>query len=192
MPVDPHITELGVQLADVGVRNSVASVSGRIKSVKSKKQDAETINALSEIVNDLLADRNDLVQIARGYEQILDAQRISEENITYITENILPIIRRLAAASGDPEADKMIDFLQPILSVETITVLQLIGFNFKEAIGEPLTKLLARFISSKTPASSADASEANKLHLQLQIASAELAKDEAAYDRFRKLWGTSD
>lgn len=69
MALDPQVTEPGVRLADVGVRNTVAAVSGRIMAAKAKRQDAETINVLTEIVNDLLADKNDLVQIARGYEQ---------------------------------------------------------------------------------------------------------------------------
>lgn len=188
MALDPQVTALGVQLADVAVRNTVAAVSGRIKTAKAKKQDAETINALTEIVNDLLADRNDLVQIARGYEQVLDAQRISEEDITYITQSIVPIIKKLAAVGGDGEIDQMIDLLIPILSVETITVLQLLGFNFKKAIGEPLTDLVSQLIGSKAPASPDTAAQAHRLGLELQIAATSLAQDEAAYERFRRLW----
>lgn len=187
MALDPQVTELGVQLADLGVRNTVAAVSGRIKTAKAKKQDAETINVLTEIVNDLLADRNDLVRIARGYEQVLDAQRISEEEITYITESIVPIIHKLAEAGGN-DVDQVIDLVKPILSVETVTVLQLLGFNFKKAIGEPLTALVAQLIGSRTPASPDAAAQAQRLSLELQIASASLAQDEEAYDRFKSLW----
>ncbi len=187
MTVDPQINALGVQLADVGVRNTVAAVTGRIKAAKAKKEDAETINTLTEIVNDLLADKNDLVQIARGYEQILDAQRISEADIAYITDSVLPIIRTFADA-GDNDTDQMIELLQPILSVETITVLQLLGFNFKQAIGEPLTALVAQLIGSKMPASLDAAAQAQRLSLELQLATTSLAQDEAAYERFRSLW----
>lgn len=190
MALDPQVTELGVQLADVGVRNTVAAVSGRIKAAKAKKQDAETINTLTEIVNDLLADRNDLVQIARGYEQVLDAQRISEGDITYITESIVPIIKKVAEAGGN-DTDQMIDLLNPILSVETITVLQLLGFNFKKAIGEPLTTLVAQLIGSKTPGSPDAAAHAQRLGLELQLATASLSQDEEAYERFRTLWSQS-
>jgi hypothetical protein len=188
MPLDPQVTELGVQLADVAVRNSVAAVSDRIKASRARKQDAETINELMEIVNDLLADRNDLVQIARGYEQVLDAQRISESEITYITQSIVPIIKKLAEAGGADDADKMIDLLQPILSVETITVLQLLGFSFKKAVGEPLTALVAQLIATRTPASADDAIHAQRLNLELQLAAASLAQDPEAYERFRALW----
>jgi hypothetical protein len=186
--LDPEVAELGVQLANVGVRNTVAAVADRIKAAKAKKQDAETINTLTEIVNELLADKNDVVQIARGYEQVLDAQRISEEDITYITESILPILKKLAEAGSDDDTDQMIDLLTPILSVETITVLQLLGFNFKRAIGEPLTTLVAQLIGSKAPTSPDAAAHSQRLGLELQLATASLAQDQEAYDRFRSLW----
>lgn len=55
----------------------------------------------------------------------------------------MPVLERLVAESGDETAvQKMMDLLQPVLSVETLTVLQLVGFNFKRAIGEPLTEVL--------------------------------------------------
>lgn len=154
MSLDPQVTQLGGQLAEVVVRNTVAGVSDRIRAAKARKKDHETINVLDEIVNDLLADKNDLVQIARGYEQVLDAQRISQDEITYITDSIIPIIQTLASASTDSNPDgpkAIIDLLKPILSVETITVLQLLGFNFKRAIGEPLTDLVAQLIATKAP-----------------------------------------
>ena len=188
MALDPQVTELGVQLADVGVRNTVAAVSARIKAAKAKKQDAETINTLTEIVNDLLADRNDLVQIARGYEQVLDAQRISEDEIAYITESIIPIVKTLAEAGGNEDTEKMLELLEPDLSVETVTILQLIGFNFKKAIGEPLTALLAALIQSKMPPSTDAGVEAQRASLELQRATVDLALNEEAYDRFRRLW----
>jgi hypothetical protein len=43
----------------------------------------------------------------------------------------------------------MMEIIKPLLSVETLTVLQLLGFNFKQAIGEPLTELVAGLIAAK-------------------------------------------
>jgi hypothetical protein len=188
MTLDPQITQLGVQLADVGVRNTVAGVSDRVRTAKARRQDQETINVLDEIINDLLADKNDLVQIARGYEQVLDAQRISQDEISYITECIIPVIKALAAAGDDAEsADAIIDLLKPVLSVETITVLQLLGFNFKQAIGEPLTELVGRFIRSKAPMDAATQLDAFRAKQQREAAVAQIAKDPQAVRRFKEL-----
>lgn len=153
--VDPTLADLGVQLANVGVRTSVAGVLDRIRTAKAKRQDQDTINVLEEIINELLADRSELVQIARGYEQVLEAQQISDEEITYITDSIIPIIETLASGADEPgtasSTTATIELLKPILSVETITVLQLLGFNFKKAIGEPLTDVVSQFVSSVAP-----------------------------------------
>lgn len=51
----------------------------------------------------------------------------------------------------DPETQKYLDVLEKLLSVETVTVLQLLGFNFRQAIGEPLTQLVRRLIASRAP-----------------------------------------
>ena len=43
--------------------------------------------------------------------------------------------------------------IKSLLSVETLTIMQLLGFNYKRAIGEPLTLLLQKTIESKINAS---------------------------------------
>jgi hypothetical protein len=92
-----------------------------------------------------------LVRIANAYEDELVAQRLTADDITYISENLVPILKQLAA-STTPEAvraDAALEALRTLLSVETVTVLQLVGFNFRRAIGEPLTDLVAGFISAR-------------------------------------------
>ena len=47
------------------------------------------------------------------------------------------------------EINQIIDVLKPLLSIETFTILQLLGFNFREAIGIPLTKLVNKSIDKE-------------------------------------------
>lgn len=141
--MDPELTQLSLQLANTAVRNSATSVAERINVARTRKRDQETIAELEEIVNELVADKAELVRIAQSYEEEFVAQRLSPENVEYIIGSIVPVLKRLAAEGGDEAAvQKMMDLLQPVLSVETLTVLQLVGFNFKRAIGEPLTEVL--------------------------------------------------
>lgn len=80
--------------------------------------------------------------------------KISKEDVNYITENIVPIFSDFLESdliSNDEninkdEINQIIDVLKPLLSIETFTILQLLGFNFREAIGIPLTKLVNRAI----------------------------------------------
>lgn len=141
--MDPELTQLSLQLANTAVRNSASSVAERITSARTRKKDQETIAELEDIVNELVADKAELVRIAQAYEEEFVAQRLSPENVEYIIGTIVPVLERLVAESGNEAAvQKVMDLLRPMLSVETLTVLQLVGFNFKRAIGEPLTEVL--------------------------------------------------
>lgn len=141
--MDPELTALGLQLANTAVRNSATAVAERISAARTRKRDQETIAELEEIVNELVADKAELIRIAQAYEEEFVTQRLSPENVEYIIRTVVPVLERLMAESGDEATvQKMMELLQPILSVETLTVLQLVGFNFKRAIGEPLTEVL--------------------------------------------------
>lgn len=140
------LVETAVRLAEVTVRNTAEGISTRIRAKKETKNDKETINALDEIINDLIADKNELAM-----------QTISDEDIEYITTNIIPVISVLMEqnTSGNKNPESMINSFCTIFSVETIKILQLIGFNYKEAIGMPLTELVKFWIESNTKKNSA-------------------------------------
>lgn len=158
MNIDPHTTQeiadLSLRLGDTVARNTVSAIGDRIKAIKAKRDQRETIQELEEIIYDLIDDKNELKSIIEAYKEKFVAQRISQENIEYITNNLIPVLKELIEASSDENnaaaanMDKTLDVLTSVLSVETLTVLQLVGFNFKQAIGEPLTLLLQKFITS--------------------------------------------
>ena len=68
------------------------------------------------------------------------------------------------------------------MSVETLTIMQLLGFNYKKAIGEPLTLLLQKTIESKIPVDST-------LNSKWALAMANIALDKEATKRYYKLIG---
>ena len=198
MNVDPHvaqqIADLGVRLGDTVVRNTAGAIAERIQTAKAKRSDKETINELEEIVNSLIADKNELVQIAEAYKQEFVAQQISEDDIEYITTSFIPVLKELIehTSSGENSAvaanmEKAIDSLVPLFSVEMLTVLQLVGFNFKKAIGEPLTMLLQNFITSKVPADPQSTLELNKLALTYNTEALKVAQDKDASERWEQM-----
>ncbi len=194
MDLDPQMAELGVRLGEASVRNAASVVVDRIGKTKAKKKDQETINELEEIVNSLLADKSELIQIARAYEQELVAQTISKSDIEYITTRLIPILKdfleQSATAQGQSvqQVQEMVDLLSPILSIETVTILQLIGFNFKRAIGEPLTMLVSRLITSRVQTDH----EMQRLAAEREIAYVEVARDEDAYNRLMRMVGREE
>ena len=74
-----------------------------------------------------------------------------------------------------------------LLSVEMLTVLQLVGFNFKQAIGEPLTLLLQRLITSQTPTNRQSELEQQKLVLAFNVELAKIAQNQDATERWERL-----
>src|SRR6266699_5232548 len=194
MNVDPQIAALGIRLGEAVLRNTVSAISNKIQTVKAKKNDKETINELEEIINELQADKIELTQIAQAYEQEFVAQQISQEEIEYITKSFIPVLKKLIeqTSSGENSAaaaniENAIDVLTPLLSVEMLTVLQLVGFNFKKAIGEPLTLMLQNAIASRTPVDPQSELEYNKLVMTFNIELLKVAQDKEASDRWERL-----
>jgi hypothetical protein len=150
--VDPEFVALGSQLAEVASRSAASAVAERIRVVKARKDDRETIRLLEELVNDLVDDKAELTRIALAYQQEVAAKQLSPADIQYIAANLRPLLRQLGAvsSSGDVRAaEAMLDAIQPLLSEETLTIVQLVGFNVREAIGEPMTALVRDLISNK-------------------------------------------
>lgn len=173
-------------MAELAIRNTAGAVTTRIRAVRKGKQQEEVVNELAEIINELLDDRNQLIGVARGLEEALVVQRITDDEINYITERIIPTIEQLADSSGDPNAREFIEPLKSLLSVETMTILQLVGFNFKAAIGEPLTQLVQRLILSRVPVHDSSAT-LGVLAARREVAYLEIVKDPEAYSRLRDL-----
>ena len=155
---------------------------------KAGKRDKETIAALEDIISELLADKSELVRIAQAFDDELVAQRLSSEDVDFITQNLLPLFRQLIDASGQEVVDAQImDALKSILSVETLTIMQLIGFNYREAIGRPLTALVAASITSRMPHDQAQSLDLQRAMIERDFALAELAGDADAWARFVEL-----
>lgn len=148
MDISNPAIELTSRLIEVSVKNTAQIIYNRITLAKQKSNDKETINALAEIINDLIADKNELIQITTCYEQEFVAQKISDDDIIYITKELIPLITSLIPEEQQKSVE--IETIRKILSSETLKILQLFGFNYKEAIGIPLTNLLAQVIKNQT------------------------------------------
>jgi hypothetical protein len=194
MNIDPQLVDLGIRLSEAGARNTVSAIFDKIRAARAKKGVQETVNELEEIINDLISDKNELVQIAQAYKQELVAQQISKKDIEYITEKFIPILKNLLKQTssvgnvgGITDIEKTIDSLTPLLSVEMLTVLQLVGFNFKQAIGEPLTLWLQKLITSKIPTDPQSNLEYNKLAVMLSTEALKVVQDKDTSERLEQL-----
>ncbi len=191
MNVDPEVAELTVRLGEIAARSSVTSIRTRIAATKAARRDQETIEVLDEIVDELIRDRSEILGIAQAFEDQLVAERISDEDIEFITTELAPRIEQLARLAGQTPPEKIQELrevIDALVTQETVKILQLLGFNFREAIGRPLTELVARRIA--TAGSAMPAQETlQRLGLENQMTLGQLSLDPAAYERFMALIG---
>jgi len=187
MDMSPEVLQAGVNLAESMTRNSGTMIWNKIRAVRESGRHEESIAALEEIINDLLADKQELVSIAKSYQSELVSQQLTAGDVQYIVGTLFPLVKQIVEASSDGNTKRLeqLEAMKPFLSVETVNVLQLLGFNFRKAIGEPLTALCEGLILAQVDRSR----EIQLEQLKNQQALVSLALDEAAYNRFVTLMG---
>lgn len=186
--MDPEMMQMTARLAELAVRNSASAVFEKIKTSKAKKSDTETIAELTDIIKELIDEKQELELISQAFERELATQKLSENDIKFVGETVLPVIKEFASKGEDDNQDLLqsIDMIEPLISQNTLQVLQILGFNFKKAIGEPFTELLRKKIQSLHVESSES----------LIISTAErdtefykVLQDSEAFDRLRQMSG---
>ncbi|WP_273947073.1 hypothetical protein [Leuconostoc mesenteroides] len=99
----------------------------------------------------MLDNKNKLELTARNYKERLEQVTISDSDIESLHNTVsivLKIIKPLSQ-SGEQEDEKSIDIVLDLLNSDTLKTLQLLGYNYKKAIGEPLTQITAEFLKAK-------------------------------------------
>lgn len=165
LSIDPNVgaamVNLASSLSSLVLKGTATAVHGKIESIKNEKNIDTVRNTYNEIVNQLLEEREDAVRIAQTYKQELEKVVISDEDIEYLQQTIskfLDIVNALQLISvlGDtPEKQakakagiKAIEGVKTLISKDVLKTMQLLGFNYKAAFGEPLTQLCASAILS--------------------------------------------
>ncbi|MCZ0872757.1 hypothetical protein [Peribacillus sp. AS_2] len=138
--------------------NTASVVFQKVGAAKANRDKDKTIQELEQIINELINEKSELIRISNALEDELITKKISSEDIDYISKELLPILEAFLNSANTDSTSKegqmntleLINLLQPLLSKETFNILQALGFNFKEAIGEPLTILVKNLISGNS------------------------------------------
>jgi hypothetical protein len=139
--MDPVLQQAGVDLAALAAKNTASSIFDRVRAARARRETDETVSELEAIVNDLIADKLELQRLAEVYREAVAAQTISDDDLAFIAENLVPILNSL----GVPDIDQF----QPLLSSEFLRIAQALGFSFKQALGQPLTEVAAAQIAAR-------------------------------------------
>ena len=141
------LSDLSTSLTALSVKGTVSAVSTKIKAIQTKKDVEAVRNSYDEIVNELLSEREEAVRIAQVYKSELDRYQISDEDIKHLhatVERVLEILSTFSPATNVAGLDQFKD----LISIDTLKAMQLLGFNYRKAIGEPLTELCATKIAA--------------------------------------------
>lgn len=157
------LVEMGVSLTELAVKGTASAVTKKIRAVKDIKDAEKLRTTYDALINEVLQEREEAVRIAQAYKSELERIVISDEDIEHLhntVSNILEIFKNIQLAGVDPQdtlgvmrVQKQIETMEQVknlISVDTLKTMQLRGFNYKAAIGEPLTQICSRAILSLT------------------------------------------
>lgn len=143
------LEELAKSLSLLSTKGTVTATEAKIKAIQVEKDIEKIRNQYDEIINELIAERAEAIRIAQVYKNEMERYVISDSDIEHLhntVELVLDIIKEMS-----PDTDvAMYQQLKELICVDVLKAIQLLGFNYKEAIGEPLTQLCANAILNKT------------------------------------------
>ena len=191
-----ELLSLGASLAELAVKGTATAVSSKIRAIKEEKSIDKIRNTYDEIINELLNEREEAVRIAQAYKSELEKVVISDEDIQHLhntVSRILEIVKNTQIAAAEKTSPETVETvksqvesyekIKELISVDTLKTMQLIGFNYKSAIGEPLTLMLKNFILSKV-------TEPDALKFIEKIVTPEMVeilKNKIAFENFKNI-----
>ena len=132
------LVDAGVSLAELAVKGTASAVNKKIRAVRT---------TYDSLINEVLQEREEAVRIAQAYKAELDRIIISDEDIDHLHATVSKVLDIIRVFSPSTPVNSF-EAVKELISVDTLKTMQLLGFNYKAAIGEPLTILCANAISS--------------------------------------------
>lgn len=108
MDIDPNVATMFARLTEIGLSSSMAAVYTKVQAIKAQKLTQQSVNELSDMIDTLVSDREELNGIAQTLKAELVAQRITDQEIQYIIDTVIPRLKKLVGQMGetDPAAAK--------------------------------------------------------------------------------------
>lgn len=142
------MAEWGASLASLVIKGTASAVNTKIKAIKNENNIDDVRNKYDEIINELISEREEAIRIAQVYKSELEKIKISDQDIKHLHNTVTRVLDILKVMSPETPVNTF-EPLKELIDVDTLKAMQLLGFNYKAAIGEPLTELCANVILSK-------------------------------------------
>lgn len=137
--------ETSIALAELIAKSTVSAVNKKVRAAKTINNIEQLRNTYDEIINELLSEREQALHIAQTYKSEIDRIVISDKDIEHLHRTVEKVLEILNIPTGgnDGDTEGSIEQIKDLISVDVLKTMQLLGFNYKEAIGEPLTEICA-------------------------------------------------
>ncbi len=161
----------GSKLVELTFNRTADWISSKINGAKTIKNIDELNGYYQDMFNQLLQDKMDLISLVHEYKAALEEAKINDEdleNVRLTMANIFNVITSYMeteverTGEGGDNLDNLKETLPTILKLvntNTLQTMQILGFNYKEAIGKPLTIGVQQLILDKVVQSDEPTSE---------------------------------
>jgi len=139
------LADMGTALAELAVKGTATVINKRIQAAKEIKDAEQLRTTYDALLNEVLQEREDAVRIAQAYKSELEKVVISDEDIVHLQVTVTQALDIIKRISPDTPVDSF-ETLKDLISVDTLKTMQLLGFNYKAAIGDPLTQICSEAI----------------------------------------------
>ncbi len=140
--------QMGIDLAMLAVKGTGTAINSKIKATRNEKNIDAVRATYDEIINELISEREEAIRIAQTYKSTLEKIEISDKDIQHLHATIGRVLEILTEMSPNSKIEAL-EPLKNLINIDTLKAMQLLGFNYKEAIGEPLTHVCADAIRNK-------------------------------------------
>lgn len=146
------VERLAAQLTKFIAQNTNSYISTKLREAKATKELNRAIPIYEELINRLLSDKQEVITIANQYRSELEKNSLPDKDIKYLEntfEKLLILFQKKNNGETPPLDNDTIEQINGLINKDTLKSMQLLGFNFKKALGEPLTRGVSELINKK-------------------------------------------
>ncbi|MDX6154463.1 hypothetical protein [Marinococcus sp. PL1-022] len=146
-------------------RNTYEWTTSELQQARNEQTLTEQKEIYDNIVETLLSEKSDLQNVARQYKDLYEQIVIQPEDIQMLKETFKRFLKLYRSIPVDEhrrklfwsdeyeekmkKQDELLENFIELIDYKTLQTMQLLGFDYREAIGQPLNELCASLIKKK-------------------------------------------
>lgn len=154
------LINLSSKIIEVRKQTSYAWLEGKRSKVQMAKSTDEVKQVYEEVVAQFAQANAEFEMIAREYKDMYEQVSINDEDIEFLYKTLSDLIDFFA--KEDPQQAESLKSIVRLINKDMLKTMQLLGFNYREAIGVPLTNACAEFITKKLTSTTNNGAIKNK------------------------------